>query len=280
MSSRKWEAVPGFFLQDDPTLTAADIEAIPPRLGLIDDSQNRWDKFKQTIKELNEHAEEGTSYKVFVFGRHGQGIHNVAGDKYGRDLWYGHWSKLERDDELVWGPDAPLTQLGKDQAKQVRAVWEAEIPFNIFLPESHYCSPMTRALQTCLITFDSISLTKNSKPPVILEDCREAYGLYTCDKRNTRSYISSEFPQFTIADDFTEEDELWEADTRESKESVSSRATRVLDRIFEKDGNTFISITAHKAIINGFLTAINRPTYDTQTGGIIPIVIKKQKTTQ
>jgi len=31
--------------------------------------------------------------------------------------------------------------------------------------------------------------------------------------------------------------------------------------------DTVISITAHKAIINGFFTAINRHTYDTPTGG-------------
>jgi len=98
-----------------------------------------------------------------------------------------HWSKLERDDELVWGrafnslrfssqifrrsptADAPLTPLGKDQAKQVRAVWQQELPFNIFLPETHYCSPMTRAMQTCLITFEGISLTENSARPIVLE---------------------------------------------------------------------------------------------------------------
>ncbi|KAK7433653.1 putative phosphoglycerate mutase pmu1 [Stygiomarasmius scandens] len=277
MSSTFYTAIPGFFLQDNPNIVAADIGPAPVRLGLIDDSKDRWSKFKQTIKDLNDQAEEGSSYKVFVFGRHGQGVHNVGGDKYGRELWYGHWSKLERDDELIWGPDAPLTPLGKDQAKQVRAAWQQELPFNIFLPETHYCSPMTRAMQTCLITFEGLSLTENLARPIVLEDCREAYGLYPCDKRNTRSYISSTFPEFTIEDNLTEDDELWRAEAREPRENVAVRAKRVLDRIFEKDENTFISITAHKAIINGFFTAINRHTYDTPTGGIVPVVIKRDK---
>ncbi|KAF5368829.1 hypothetical protein D9758_003031 [Tetrapyrgos nigripes] len=275
-SSYKYSTVPGFFLQDDPTIAAADIGPVPPRVGLLDASEDRWLKFKQEIGHLNDRAETGTSYKVFVFGRHGEGIHNIAGDKYGRELWYGHWAKLERDDKLVWGPDAPLTPLGKDQAKDVRAVWEAEIPFGIFLPQSHYCSPMTRALQTCLITFDGISITEKTEPPVIFEDCREAYGLYPCDKRNTRTYITANFPQFTIQNAFTEHDELWKPEERESKESVASRAKTMLDWIFQNDDKTFISITAHKAIINGFFTVLDRHTYDTPTGGIVPVVVKRQ----
>jgi len=68
----------------------------------------------------------------------------------------------------------------------------------------------------------------------LVQNCREEYGEHTCDKRKSRSFIQSEFPQFELADSFTEQDQLWTTD-RELKEHVTSRAKDVLDRIFNAD---------------------------------------------
>jgi hypothetical protein len=46
---------------------------LPARFGLEDASANRWTNFKFKISELNRKAESGTKYKVFFFGRHGEG---------------------------------------------------------------------------------------------------------------------------------------------------------------------------------------------------------------
>jgi len=144
--------------------------------------------------------------------------------------------------------------------------WKAELAFGLPLPEKFYCSPMTRALRTHTIIFNGI--VGETPKTVILENCREEYGEHTCDKRKNRSFIQSEFPQFELADSFTEQDQLWTTD-RELKEHVTSRAKDVLDRIFNADVEQ-----SHGGIINAFLRVIGRQDHVLPTGGLLPVVIK------
>ena len=111
--------------------------------------------------------------------------------------------------------------------------------------------------------------------------------MHTCDKRKTRTYIATSYPQFIIEDGFTELDELWSPTVRESEAQVVERARKVLDVVFQNDINVLckmntvyfihfkliifilavISITAHVGFISGFLTAVGRPAFEVQTGG-------------
>jgi len=259
-------------VQDDPYASPITIGALPPRFGLLDDSPDRWTKFKSEISTLNLEAPSGTLYKVFFLGRHGEGYHNVAEAKYGTKAWDEYWAKLDGDGELLWGPDPDLTDIGTGQAAMAHALWKAEIAADLPLPEKLYCSPMTRALRTHSITFNGIIVNDNHKT-VILENCREEYGDHTCDKRRNRSFIQSAYPHFEIEESFSEEDQLWTSE-RESAEHVASRAKDVLDRIFNTDTEQFISITAHGGIINAFLRVIGRQHYALPTGGLLPVVIK------
>jgi hypothetical protein len=75
-----------------------------------------------------------------------------------------------------------------------------------------------------------------------MQNCREGYGEHPCDKRHTKTVLLECFPEFEIKGgicvdsgvftEFTEEDELWRVDERESREHVAARARAVLDRIF------------------------------------------------
>ncbi|TFK38871.1 phosphoglycerate mutase-like protein [Crucibulum laeve] len=270
---RIYKAIPGFFLQDESALS---IEAIPPRLGLIDDTPERWSNFKAQIQKLNECAAPGTSYKVLFFSRHGQGYHNVAEAKYGTQAWDDYWSKLNGDGEIIWGPDPLLTPVGEQQAVDAQVAWKVELPFGIPLPDKLYSSPLTRALKTCEITFDGIIPSNDPERTVtVVENCREENGVHTCDKRKSRTYIASAFPTFRIEDGFTEEDELWNPEIRETKPHLAERAKQVLDTIFERETSAQnISITAHGGIINGFLVSISRSEYALPTGGVLPVVIQ------
>jgi len=268
----RYEALTGFFAQDDPLADPAVIGAVPARFGLLDSSGARWSSITAKLRELNAGAADNASYKLIFFGRHGQGYHNVAEEKYGTKAWDDYWSKLYGDGELTWGPDPELTAVGTGQAVDVNTMWKAELlAANVPLPKRLYCSPMTRAMQTNVTTFDGVS---NGRV-VVLENCREEYGEHTCDKRNTRTYIRTTFPQFEIEDGFTEEDQLWEAESRETPAHRTARAQTVLDRIFRDDKDVlFVSITAHGGIINGFLNALGRPRYPLPTGGVLPAVVK------
>ncbi|KAG6808658.1 hypothetical protein H0H92_003359 [Tricholoma furcatifolium] len=271
--ARAYTEVPGFFRQSEEIHRT--LAVLSPGFGLIDQSPDRWKKFRAEIARLNEIREVppdvGVSYKVFFFGRHGQGYHNVGEAKYGTKDWDDHWSKLNGDGELVWA-DPELTPLGETQAMDVQKAWESELTYDIPLPEKIYCSPMTRALKTCELSFDNI-VSDQYRRPVVLENCREENGVHTCDKRRTASYISNAFPRFELEPGFSEEDLLWDAEVRETRAHVASRAKEVLDMIFAQD-ETFISITAHGGIINGFLETIGRPRYPLPPGGVLPVVIK------
>lgn len=67
------------------------------------------------------------------------------------------------------------------------------------------------------------------------KNCREQYGIHTCDKRRPLSYLRNAFPNFDIEEGFTEEDELYESDVRESEDHIVERARSVLDHIFKND---------------------------------------------
>ncbi|KAL0567180.1 putative phosphoglycerate mutase pmu1 [Marasmius crinis-equi] len=283
--SRNYTFVPGFFIQDNSSTADANESnnelfdaQVPPRFGLIDSSDNRWAALQDQIRKLNRDSPSNERHKLVIFARHGQGFHNVAETKYGTQAWDDYWSKLDGDGEIVWGPDAELTPTGEDQARAVNVAWKDELEFDIPLPKKRYSSPMTRALSTYNLTFEGIQLPDHTKP-LVLENAREVYGVHTCDMRRSRTYIRTTFPRFDIEKGFTEEDELWTPDVRESDAHVAGRAKSVLDVIFEnQDDDSIVSVTAHSGIINGFLTSVGRPSFSLQTGGVLPMVVKAVET--
>lgn len=62
--------------------------------------------------------------------------------------------------------------------------------------------------------------------------------MHTCDKRATRTEIRTAFPDFSIEKGFTEEDELWMPDVRETDVERDLRIRMVLDRIFRNYNDT------------------------------------------
>ena len=127
---------------------------------------------------------------------------------------------------------------------------------------------------------------------MFLQNCREEYGIHTCDLRSPRAVLAAAYPSptFSFEDGFSENDPLWLPDVRETKAHILERAIAVLSRAFAEDATCTsfswfddkcqgrlmctrtwpgadISITAHGGFINGFLNAIGRPFYSLPTGG-------------
>ena len=69
---------------------------------------------------------------------------------------------------LPYVADPLLTELGQDQARDAHAMWKEETESGGSLPDKLYCSPMTRAIQTCQITFEGV-LDFAECRPLILE---------------------------------------------------------------------------------------------------------------
>lgn len=53
---------------------------------MLDQSPERWANFQRKVEELQKTAAKDVQYKVLILGRHGQGWHNYASDKYGVDV--------------------------------------------------------------------------------------------------------------------------------------------------------------------------------------------------
>lgn len=166
--------------------------------GLIDTSRERWRNFRKDLTRLNEESDEDTVFKVLFLGRHGQGWHNVAEQRYGSAEWNRYWSKVNTDGNMTvrplymsshlcfyhfvaltlrrslqWGPDAQLTPLGEDQARRVHRAWKREILANAPVPPVLYSSPLSRAASTCEITYEGLADSR----PVFMEELRCARTL-------------------------------------------------------------------------------------------------------
>ena len=74
-----------------------------------------------------------------------------------------HWIALPHSFMIA---DPELTDLGKHQARLAHELWEEELKFDIPVPGKLYCSPLTRAIHTNAITFDSI-ISKRQKSMII-----------------------------------------------------------------------------------------------------------------
>ncbi|KAG8706595.1 hypothetical protein FRC09_002334 [Ceratobasidium sp. 395] len=274
IKSFTYEVLPGYFIHYDPESDPTTIGPNPPAFGLKNrTSELYWTDFKDDIFKLQREAPKGVKYAVCWFGRHGEGWHNVADATYGRELWDNYWGKLNTDGKITWGPDAELTELGKNQAKQAAQTWITEMNRldPVPLPTKIFSSPLSRAAQTLELTFSEILRRTNARP-YIIEDLREMIGIHTTDKRRTKSYIQQTFPDFDIEPGFTEEDELWTPTTRETDAEMEPRLKRALDYIFGSllDEND----TSHSGTIAAALRVLGHREYRLPTGGVVPVVIR------
>lgn len=69
--------------------------------GLIDTSRERWKNLRKDLTRLNDESDDDTLFKVLFLGRHGQGWHNVAEQRYGSPEWNRYWSKLNTDGNMT-----------------------------------------------------------------------------------------------------------------------------------------------------------------------------------
>ncbi|KAG8980396.1 hypothetical protein FRC05_006027 [Tulasnella sp. 425] len=270
-------AVPGFFKQDKSNADPDKIGPAPDRFGLIDSHKHYWTTFDKKIQKLNKKSDKDTSYKVLFLGRHGEGFHNVGMDYYGEDEWDRKWGRKNGNGTITWGPDAQLTDKGVSQAERVHSLWQQELKRGggIPLPTAFFVSPLVRALHTFQITFAGLV---DDPQPLIIENLRDSYGLRTADLRHNKTWIQEQYPTYKFEDGFTEQDELWMKDERETDEHTEKRVKGVLDKILKID-DTYLAIVAHSKVVEATFNITKHQDFDVPTGGVVPIVLKIVKNT-
>lgn len=134
--------------------------------------------------------------------RHGQAAHNPRAEA-AKEAGCSHDEFLEhmRLDDVL---DAPTTELGKEQARELRALhsWSHL--------ELIVSSPLSRALETADIVVPPSETTRR----VCIEDFREVNGWLLNAKRRDRSVLESTFPAWDFGN-IAERDELWTTELEE-----------------------------------------------------------------
>ncbi|KAK4556652.1 putative phosphoglycerate mutase pmu1 [Recurvomyces mirabilis] len=288
--SYDYATVKGFFLQDDAATDPATFDYSKHNFGLIDraypsdsatldaEKRTQWQRFSARLKHMIETAPTGTTYKLFYLGRHGEGDHNVAEAFYGTKAWDDYWSKLDGNGTVIWS-DAHLTAVGEEQARKAGAFLGEQFAFaKMPEPERWYVSPLTRCLQTCDLTWSGLKLHgEHLFKPIIKEFVREVMGEHTCDRRSTRTIIHETAPKWTVEDGFAENDELWQANHRETWAEHDIRTRALLDDLFAHDSSSVLSVTAHSGTIASLLRVTGHRKFPLPTGGMIPLFVKATK---
>jgi broad specificity phosphatase PhoE len=183
--------------------------------------------------------------KVVHFQRHGQGYHNLiygilsdakapVPDVYHNDVEVNPFLRSE----II---DSPLTELGREQCR-VQKDQASKLS-----PEVIIVSPLCRAVQTALITFDRF----RGRIPFIAHDgCREELGLLTCNKRKALSETMRDYPDVDfsmVAESAQEEDNLWIPDRRECPKEQSKRIYSFLVDFIQNRPEKELAVVGHSA---------------------------------
>jgi broad specificity phosphatase PhoE len=172
--------------------------------------------------------------KKVHFIRHAEGFHNVASHDTGNN------DCLSSMD--FW--DARLTPKGIEQCKRLRK--ELSQRPSQGRPFTHFdlivVSPLTRTLETAMHIFgpprkpgvpkfmcDTFEDTNLPRPKFLVrEECRERWGLYTCDGRRPISETAKEFPDFDFSEVEHDED-MYYTPHREPSEHCMARGVSFLE---------------------------------------------------
>ncbi|KAJ3012675.1 hypothetical protein HKX48_006163 [Thoreauomyces humboldtii] len=265
----RYEAIPGFFQQTDPQTDDESYPLAPPRLGLIDDSEDRWATTFQRIAVLqSEVRSDGGVVRLLFLQRHGQGEHNVAEAKYGSIAWNEYWSKQEQYF------DPALTALGLDQLATVRDNLHRELKEGgLPVPSLVVSSPLSRCLNTTSVVWGGGALPA-TQLVFVREPFRETYGDHTCDRRRDRSELAKKWTHYDFSGLWADKDPLWTPE-RETDEHVKERISRAFDPIFEYEelGPRFVGIVCHGGVIEAAIAVTKHRGFSVPPGGMLPMVV-------
>lgn len=288
-----YTTVTGIFLQDNNATNATTFNFTATNFGLINRSYpsdsscpkpssgelTQWQLFAHYLSYLNKNAPANVQYRLFWFGRHGEGYHNAAESYYGTPAWNCYYSELNGNATVTWA-DAHLTPTGVKQAQSVNAFWAKEISEQkIPLPQKYYTSPLDRCLATAQLSFQGLDLpTQYPFIPEVKELFREGISGHTCDRRSSKTYIHSQFPTYTFEKGFVENDPLWEALHGETDVDQNIRSKKVLDQVYAQltKKTEYVSVTSHSGEIGSLLEVLGHRSFSLSTGAVIPVLVKAE----
>lgn len=181
--------------------------------------------------------------KIIHFQRHGQGYHNLLGDiskEFGRNFDIDDPNPSTNPFVRPEIQDSPLTHIGRTEATSRQS------QVSSLEPQVVIVSPLHRAIQTALITFNYHH--QNGVPFVAHEGCREQLGLLTCNKAHPLSQTKIDFPtvDFSLIS-HREEDTLWSPHERERPFDEAKRVYEFLTGFIMLRSEEELAVVGHSA---------------------------------
>lgn len=255
-TSSRYRYIPKYFSQRDPSQSPP--ASYPPHMGLQDGYT-----WHDVHAEVAAGRLEGRNVKLLVFLRHGEGIHNVATNKYGMFAWDGYYSKLP---EYL---DSPLTKTGVIQAGKASKMLDGEISMGLHL-DNVLVSPLERTLHTYSVAYQNQQNIKST----VVELAREILGVSTCDQRRSISEKRLEYPHLDFSKIKSDADPWWTSDHRETDAEIKIRATKFLNFIFSNTSSQSVGVVSHSIFAAALLGVINHPVYKIATAEFLPLLIE------
>lgn len=89
----------------------------------------------------------------------------------------------------------------------------------------------------------------------------------------------TEYPTYIIEEGFAENDEMYDAELRESDSARDKRFRDLMQDIFSTDEDKiFLSLTAHSGAITSLLNVFGHRRFSPlETGGVIPVFVRGER---
>lgn len=249
--------VPGFFVHDADPPPAP----FPPHMGLVEGKT--WQDVNELVRNSQVH---GPKVKLVVLLRHGEGSHNADKARVGNKAW---------DDEYQFRPeyiDAPMTELGVQQAQSAAKVLEEEVAHGGLLIERVIVSPLDRTL----LTYEHAFANLPQFPVTAIEAARETLGVCPCDQRNAMRTKVDKYPRVDFSAIADEEDVLWTPDHRESDTEIEQRALSFLTELYEHHAENHFVVVSHSGFTRGCLRALGRRHFRPHNAEFIPLLLTSE----
>jgi broad specificity phosphatase PhoE len=171
--------------------------------------------------------------------RHGQAMHNPRAEvARANGCSTDEFLALMREDDVL---DAPLTDLGNDQAKSVHLPATSDINLVV-------SSPLSRALRTA----DNVYSPSNGANRVCCEHFREVNGDLLNAKRRSKSDLEKRFASWNFEDLTSEEDSLW-TPNMEAFSDCAERGYLGLCWLMDRPEDSIL-LVAHGGILSFMMT--------------------------
>lgn len=102
-------------------------------------------------------------------------------------------------------------------------------------------------------------------------------GRHTCDRRSTKTWIHDNFPECSFEDGFSEADELFDPEVRETEESAIARQQAVLQDIFAHESSDFVALTMHSMAGRYMMVAFGHEIVKLAPAATMVFLVKAEK---